>query len=47
MKEALGIDASLNTFEELNGTDVILLIGATPALSTTMAGVRIRKAVKQ
>ena len=47
VKEALGIDASLNTFEELNGTDVILLIGATPALSTTMAGVRIRKAVKQ
>lgn len=30
VKEALGIDASLNTFEELNGTDVILLIGATP-----------------
>ena len=47
VKEVLGIDASLNTFEELNGTDVILLIGATPALSTTMAGVRIRKAVKQ
>lgn len=47
VKEVLGIDASLNTFEELNGTEVILLIGATPALSTTMAGVRIRKAVKQ
>lgn len=43
----LGVDASLNTFEELNGTELILLIGATPALSTTMAGVRIRKAVKQ
>lgn len=47
VKAVLGTDASFNTFEELNGTDVILLIGATPALSTTMAGVRIRKAVKQ
>lgn len=47
VKEVLGVDASFNTFEELNGTDVILLIGATSALSTTMAGVRIRKAVKQ
>lgn len=47
VEEVLGVDASFNTLEELNGTDVILLIGATPALSTTMAGVRIRKAVKQ
>lgn len=47
VKAVLGTDASFNTFEELNGTDVILLVGATPALSTTMAGVRIRKAVKR
>lgn len=47
VEEVLGVDASFNTLEELNGTDVILLIGATTALSTTMAGVRIRKAVKQ
>ena len=47
VKDVLGVDASFNTYEELNGTDVILLIGATPALSTTMAGVRIRKAVQQ
>ena len=47
VEEVLGVDASFNTLEELNGIDVILLIGATPALSTTMAGVRIRKAVKQ
>lgn len=46
LKEVLGYDASTNTLEELLSTEIIVLAGSDVMKYHTVAGLRIRKAVK-
>ncbi|SHJ94462.1 formate dehydrogenase major subunit [Geosporobacter subterraneus DSM 17957] len=47
LKDVLGYDASTNTFDELLATEVILLIGSDIMRDHTIAGLKIKKAVRQ
>jgi formate dehydrogenase major subunit len=46
IKEVLGYDASTNTLEELLSTETILLVGSDIMKDYTIAGLKIREAVK-
>ncbi|MGE5631647.1 MAG: NAD(P)-binding protein [Caulobacteraceae bacterium] len=46
IKEVLGYDASTNTLEELLSTETIMLVGSDVVKDHTIAGLKIRKAVK-
>ncbi|QXM06553.1 NAD(P)-binding protein [Crassaminicella indica] len=47
IEDVLGYDASTNTFEELLSAETILLIGSDIINDHTIAGIKIRKAVKR
>ncbi len=44
LKEILGIDASTNTLNEINHTDVVITIGADLMKNNTIAGIKVKKA---
>lgn len=47
MAKVLGVDASTNTFEELDSTDAILVIGADLIKDYAVVGLKVRKAVQK
>ena len=47
LEDVLGLDASPNTMEELTRTEVILLIGSSVMRDHTIAGLKIKQAVKE
>lgn len=47
MAKVVGVDASTNTFEELDSTDAILVIGADLIKDYAVVGLKVRKAVEK
>ncbi|MGL5440199.1 MAG: molybdopterin-dependent oxidoreductase [Filifactoraceae bacterium] len=47
MAKVLGVDASTNTFEELDSTDAILVIGSDLIKDYGVVGLKVRKAVQK
>ncbi|MCG0275346.1 MAG: FAD-dependent oxidoreductase [Thermosediminibacteraceae bacterium] len=47
LKDVLGIDASTNSLDELSSTDVVLLVGCRVMEDYTVAGLKIREALKR